>query len=547
MEDKEKDVIREESKVEENNNFSQENETVKVSKKKKEKKKGNKTGIIIGVLIVLIVICVVAAVVVVMKKSNNNKTIENEVEIKESAYMLSGNSLEDFDLYFLQLENSKENKVYSPLSIKYALAMLNEGTGGSSNAQIKSIIGEYKAKKYTNSANMSFVNALFIKNAFKDVIEDSYKSALSTKYNADVIYDFFESASTINSWVSDRTFKLIESFLDDTSVQNSDFILVNALAIDMEWNKFIQATTETYKDRYYVSYEHESYSDFISLIEDDNYQSIKFNNETMDAKVVEIGASINNYDIVEELGEDNIRATVGAEYQKWLDNGGCGMGDDADVETFLNEYITEIDSNYGQYKTSTDFMFYVDDEVKVFAKDLKEYDGTTLQYVGIMPTNDSLENYIENVSADDINKIIKNLKDVKPENFKQGVVTTINGYIPLFDFEYELELMEDLKKLGITDVFDINKADLSGIVGDADAAIGTAVHKATIEFSNEGIKASAATGIGGYGATGCWFEYLYDVPEEEIDLTFDNPYLFLIRDKDTGEVWFTGTVYQPLS
>ena len=37
------------------------------------------------------------------------------------------------------------------------------------------------------------------------------------------------------------------------------------------------------------------------------------------------------------------------------------------------------------------------------------------------------------------------------------------------------------------------------------------------------------------------------VPVEEIDLTFDKPFLFIIRDKETGEVWFAGTVYEPLS
>ena len=40
---------------------------------------------------------------------------------------------------------------------------------------------------------------------------------------------------------------------------------------------------------------------------------------------------------------------------------------------------------------------------------------------------------------------------------------------------------------------------------------------------------------------------MYDVPVEEIDLTFDKPYMFIIRDKESGEVWFAGTVYEPLS
>ena len=51
--------------------------------------------------------------------------------------------------------------------------------------------------------------------------------------------------------------------------------------------------------------------------------------------------------------------------------------------------------------------------------------------------------------------------------------------------------------------------------------------------------------VGGAGAAGAW-DYLFEVPFEEIDLTFDKPYMFVIRNKDTGEVWFAGTVYNPL-
>ena len=105
--------------------------------------------------------------------------------------------------------------------------------------------------------------------------------------------------------------------------------------------------------------------------------------------------------------------------------------------------------------------------------------------------------------------------------------------------------MNDLKQLGITDIFDIDKADLSGITS-TEAFIDTALHKANIEFSNEGIKAAAATGMGGAGAAGCWFTYDYEVPVKEVNLTFDKPFLFLIRDKNSGEVWFAGTVYEPI-
>ena len=72
-------------------------------------------------------------------------------------------------------------------------------------------------------------------------------------------------------------------------------------------------------------------------------------------------------------------------------------------------------------------------------------------------------------------------------------------------------------------------------------------HKASIEFSNEGIKAAAATTVGGKGDMDCSFDYLYKVPVKKIDLTFDKPFMFIIRDKNSGEVWFAGSVYEGIA
>ena len=212
------------------------------------------------------------------------------------------------------------------------------------------------------------------------------------------------------------------------------------------------------------------------------------------------------------------------------------------VKNFL--FHVEI---YQTSSTSSDFLIYDDENVKAFAKDLKEYDGTTLQYVGIMPKKDKLQDYVKNVKAEDLNKVIQNLKELKQENFKDGVVTLINGYIPFFKYDYELNFIEDLQKLGIEDIFDVNKADLSKMLKSSKQYINEASHKAKIEFSNDGIKAGAATSMGGAGATSGGFNYLFEIPVEEIDMTFDNPYMYIIRDKKTGEVWFTGTVYEPIT
>lgn len=485
-----------------------------------------------------------------INKPWENKSTEpikpNEKETKQAfKYALKSNSLEDFDLRFLQLENKKANKIYSPLSIKYTLGMLNEGTEGESKEQISNLIGEYKANKYINSKNMSFANALFIRDTYKQSIKGNFVNNLRDKYNADVVYDSFNSSDKINSWVSDKTLDLINNMLNDKDLEEIDFALINALAIDMDWEEKFLSDYRLEP----LNYSHEKYSWMAPC----NLLSNKFEGVNNEISGMGIIASVNNYDIVSTLGEENIRKTVGDAFRKYLEEDPQGdasyylEGKDVEtaVEDYLDQYIEEINENYKRVDKSTDFSIYTDKTVKAFAKDLKEYNGTTLQYVAIMPEED-LDTYIDGITAEDVNEIINGLKELKTENFKEGVITEIVGYIPKFKFDYDLDLIKDLNDMGVKDVFDKDKANLKGITDDENAYIAKAKHKANIEFTQDGIKASAATVMMGGGA-GESFNYYYDVPVEKIDLTFDKPYMFLIRDKKTGEIWFAGTVYEPLS
>ena len=540
------------AKQEEIDNVSQQNDATVQSKNNKTKissPKHKKINIWLIISIIIILLLIITCLIFILGDKKRESSIKTDLEPKKSAYWISSNSLEAFDLYFLQLENSKQNKIYSPLSIKYALEMLEDGTTGAAKDQIASVIGNYEAKKYTNSKNLSFANAMFIKDKYKNSIKDNYKETLTNKYNAEIKIDSFENPNTINSWVSDKTLGLINNLFDNVSENN--FLLINALAIDMEWNqKFILKSGSGIYTKYY----HENFS----WRGDSDVVANNFQNVEEKVSGMEIIASINNYDIVNVLGEENIRQTVKSEFEKYLqentwdsiasyinDRNITGLSNDELMEKYLDQYIEEINSNYKSEDKTTEFSFYVDENVKAFAKDLKEYDGTTLQYVSIMPTSEDLDSYISNTNVKNINNILENLKELKTENFKDGVVTKIKGFIPKFKFEYQLDLIQDLKKLGISDVFESGKANLTNITEDEAIYITDAKHKANIELTQEGIKASAATAIfaGGSAAT---FDYLYDVPVEEIDLTFDKPYMFIIRDKNSNEVWFAGTVYNPL-
>lgn len=533
-----------------NNNNDLQSNNVDNNPKKTNKKKSL-------IIITIILVIIVAGVLVFLKaKKNNSKpddNKQNQVEVKRenkySEYQLKDNTLSNFDLYFLQLENNKKNMIYSPLSIKYVLEMLNSGAAGETKNQITDILGTYVNKKYTNNRNMSFANALFVRNSYKDSIKTSYIDTLLNQYNATVTYDDFKSANTINNWVSNKTFKLINKAFDDSDIKDYDFVLANALAIDMDWVNKIQ---DLYNN-YIVDYKHEKFYEYVTPLTESGYRELAFKDYNKKTNAVEFAAVVNKYDIINELGEDNIRKTVSDDYSSWLKNGGndyyamCSEDSstlEEEDKLDLDKYVKELSANYQTISSSTDFQFYVDDSVKVFAKDLKKYNGTTLQYIGIMPTDGNLSNYIKNINASSLSELISKINPIAFDSFKDGVITDIHGYIPMFKFDYKLDLVNDLNTLGIKDVFDSNKANLSNLTTDK-AYIGGARHKATIDFSNDGIKAGAFTAGGGAGAGGCGYDYQFKVPVEDIDLTFDKPYMFIIRDKDTNEVWFAGTVYEP--
>lgn len=517
------------------------------------KKRKNIKIIMIVISLLLIVSGIIGGYIFYKAKTKPKKDTENNTETVKysSKYKMNSNSLEDFDLYFLKEENNSKNMVYSPISLKNALSMLSEAAEGNSKGQIDAVLGDYKLKKYTNSANVSFANSFFIRDTYKDSIKENFIKTLKEKYGAEVIYDSFKDPTNINNWVSQKTFNLINNLLD--SVSEQDFYLINALAINMEWKNLIQPTKDSnskgikydYENEDFygwnVHYPHENYWISVDLLGDDIYPSINFENN-IKASAVKLAASANRYDIVNVLGESYIRKIVNEEYDRYLSEDMCGFTE-AERQNIINKYMEDIDKGYKKVASSTDFRFYVDSDIKVFAKELKEYDGLNLEYIGIMPESLSLSDYIKNINAEKLNETISNLKSIELKSFEDGYITRVTGSIPLFKFDYSLDALSDIKSLGINDIFDPSKANLNNM--NNEAYINEVVHKSSIEFSNEGIKAAAATGGGGAGDISCDFEYLFNVPVKDIDLTFDKPYLFLIRDKDTNEVWFMGSVYNP--
>ena len=116
----------------------------------------------------------------------------------------------------------------------------------------------------------------------------------------------------------------------------------------------------------------------------------------------------------------------------------------------------------------------------------------------------------------------------------------VDAALPKFKMSSGFNLAKTLAALGMTDAFDMDKADFSGMDGKSHwLYISAVLHKAYIDVNEKGTEAAAATAVVMI-ARGI-------APPAEPPRVFraDHPFLFLIRDSTTGSILFMGRVAQP--
>lgn len=109
--------------------------------------------------------------------------------------------------------------------------------------------------------------------------------------------------------------------------------------------------------------------------------------------------------------------------------------------------------------------------------------------------------------------------------------------IPKFRTEFDTEISEILKTMGMPDAFDPELADFSGLgtSSDGNIHISKVLHKTVISVGEQGTKAGAATVV--EMADGCAIE-----TEQVREVILDRPFLYMIWDMETNIPIFMGTL-----
>jgi serpin B len=153
------------------------------------------------------------------------------------------------------------------------------------------------------------------------------------------------------------------------------------------------------------------------------------------------------------------------------------------------------------------------------------YDGRQLSMVVLLPKAGQFASFESALSGQQIQTIIKNLKNQQ-----------VNLAMPKYKFESELNLSTTLSALGMPVAFAFGQADFSGMNGRKDLFISDVIHKAFVSVDEAGTEAAAATAI--MIATS-------SLPLEPVQVTLDRPFIFLIRDIQTGAILFVGRILNP--
>ena len=111
--------------------------------------------------------------------------------------------------------------------------------------------------------------------------------------------------------------------------------------------------------------------------------------------------------------------------------------------------------------------------------------------------------------------------------------TRISIEFPRFRMEDEADLVPILKALGMSSLFDIAHADLSGIDSKNNLFIDAAFQRAFVEVTETGTEAAATT----------WFAANAKSKAESFHV--NHPFLFFIRDNGSGTILFLGRVVDP--
>jgi serpin B len=154
------------------------------------------------------------------------------------------------------------------------------------------------------------------------------------------------------------------------------------------------------------------------------------------------------------------------------------------------------------------------------------YKGGRAEMIIMLPDPGKFSEFEQTLDQESFDRILAELND-----------SDVKLYMPKFQFEYSKDMKDTLKGMGMPAAFDPLQADFSGIydrkIESRNLFISHIAHKAFVSVDEKGTEAAAATGV------------VAEIESMPVMLRIDHPFIFVIRDRQTGSILFLGRVLDP--
>ena len=151
------------------------------------------------------------------------------------------------------------------------------------------------------------------------------------------------------------------------------------------------------------------------------------------------------------------------------------------------------------------------------------YKGEKISMLILLPIEDL--NTIESVlTTEKLNEYKSQMKETKLDSIS----------LPKFEFDTKYFMKDTLISLGMPTAFS-DDADFSGMTGKKDLYISNVIHQAYVAVDEKGTEAAAATAV--------IMRELSAMPTNVFRA--DHPFIFIIQEKETGNILFLGRVIDP--
>ncbi|MBR5681694.1 MAG: serpin family protein [Ruminococcus sp.] len=186
-----------------------------------------------------------------------------------------------------------------------------------------------------------------------------------------------------------------------------------------------------------------------------------------------------------------------------------------------NDFFTDINGEKRTIKSlvSKEYEYFDLGDADAFKK---PYAGGNYSFVGILPRDNDIVEYVNDLDAEKLFDGLKECED--PES------VDLYTMIPKFEYDYEKSLNDILKEMGMPTAFggtaDFSKINDLSVDGAQALWIDKVLHKTKIELNEKGTKAAAVTSVGLYGGGG-----MPDL-KKEVFIYLNRPFVYMIVDKN---------------